>query len=208
MTKYNEIMERVEVTDEMQDRVLRNVDRHFQDSKKPAVRKLYPFLGTVAAAAVVLLVISPWNNTPPVTSSDEMLSQEAAGTYNVQEYHSVEELSAAVGFGIEDLESIPYEVRKTTYRDVNGIAEIAYDGIEDTLTYIKSEGTEDNSGDWSEYSVVKEVNVDGITVTMKGEEDIRYLAVWTDGTYFYSLLSDAGTEEEILIRLIKEIMDN
>ncbi len=206
MAKYNEVMDHVEISEEMHDRILHNIDDHFSSRRKRTGRVWFTVLGTAAAAAVILLVISPWNSRKPVAPPDEQNPPDVAGIYNPQEYPSAAELSAAVGFEIKDPDTIPFDVKKTTYLSISGQAEIHYSGEEESLIYIKSRGTDDNSGDWNEYPLIREENVDGIPAVLKGDRDLFSLAVWTDGEYSYSLLADPGLKEGIILALIKEIM--
>lgn len=41
---------------------------------------------------------------------------------------------------------------------------------------------------------------------MKGKNKSICLAIWTDGEYSYSLLSENGMDERSIIRLVKEII--
>ena len=67
MAKYNEIMDRIEVSEEMQSRVLKGVDRHMAAKKrKKQLRIWLPVAGLAVAAAVLLVVMKPWSGRPEV----------------------------------------------------------------------------------------------------------------------------------------------
>lgn len=71
------------------------------------------------------------------------------------------------------------------------LAEIDYTGEGKTACYRKAAGTEDCSGDYNVYTDVTEFEAGSITVTLKGDAGQYTLAIWTDGSYSYSLsLSD------------------
>lgn len=65
----------------------------------------------------------------------------------------------------------------------------------------------DISGDYNVYDVTKKVSVKGKKrkVTIKGTEKKKNLAVWSDGTYSYSLYTSAGMSQKALIRLVKQV---
>ena len=68
MSKYNEIMERVNVTDEMKSRILGNIDEYFSKKKNTGKKSFYLAFGGVAAAALLMIIIRPWDNnvTKPI----------------------------------------------------------------------------------------------------------------------------------------------
>ena len=45
----------------------------------------------------------------------------------------------------------------------------------------------------STYAQITTVNADGTNVTMKGEKNLVYLAIWTGGGYTYSISIQAGS---------------
>ena len=66
-----------------------------------------------------------------------------------------------------------------------------------------SAGTEDNSGDYTDYPAVTELTVGTVTAELRGEAAERYtLAVWTDGQYAYSLRLSDGQSTEVWQRLL------
>lgn len=75
------------------------------------------------------------------------------------------------------------------------LAELHYSGEEQTAVYRQSIGTEDNSGDYDAYKDVTEITVNEMNITLKGNDGIYTLAVWTDGEYSYSLSLSSGVSE-------------
>ena len=63
----------------------------------------------------------------------------------------------------------------------------------------KAEGDGDISGDYTEYEQTGVVDAGGVDVTVKGDGDGIYLALWSADGYSYSLsLSSPLTESEWL----------
>ena len=108
-----------------------------------------------------------------------------------------DELSAAVGFPVNEVEGLPFTVEKEVYISYWGeMAQIEYTGEGETAVFRKGTGTDDVSGDYNVYSSVKEIMVGANPVTLKGENDVFTLAVWTDGNYSYSLDISKGLSED------------
>lgn len=132
-----------------------------------------------------------------VPSSNE--ETMVGSSYGIVELEDTAALSEAVGFPVEGLTSLPFEVRQVTYYSYfNDFAEIDYTGDGQSLSYRKAKGTEDISGDWNEYENEKQLTINGFDVLLKGNSEKYSLASWTDGTYAYALsFEQEVTEEEI-----------
>lgn len=113
------------------------------------------------------------------------------GGADIVELDSAAALSAAVGFEVNDID-LPFTPEQKKYISYwHELAEIDYTGAGKTARYRKAAGTEDCSGDYNVYTDVTEFEAGSITVTLKGDAGQYALAIWTDGSYSYSLsLSD------------------
>lgn len=137
-------------------------------------------------------------------------SEDAAMAYGPETYDSIEELVEAVGFNIKELSNVPLTVVETDYcAPTSDLAQISYlDADGNELCYRKSPGTDDISGDYSEYPDIEETEIEGCVVTLKGDADTICLATWTDGDYAYSIgLYHAGTSRGEMLRLVTEAME-
>ena len=176
--KYEEIMDRVALTPEMRQRVLGSVEAAGIQKRKRVLRQL------TALAACLAIVLCGWLVWQPrhVQEPDVMAIPQ------IEEMSSVEALSAKSGVPLKELTGIPFPVEHTQYVSYwENLAEIEYSGGADTLCYRKSQGTEDNSGDYNVYDREETVEIAGSTVTLKGEGDTFTLATWTDGSYVCSV---------------------
>lgn len=211
MAKYNEIMSRVSVTPEMRERVLSNVAEHRKLKQKSSAgnvknnRRWMRWFPAVAAACFLLVVgLQIYHINQP---TDEPIDEASEG---ITEYASLTELEEAVGFDMPELEALPFETAETLYTNAFGIARIDYHGSSEeciTISKSKNDGT-DVSGDYNEYSSVIEETVDGITVTLKGNEESYNLAIWTDGEYAYAISANPGISYEIIMKMIQVIITN
>lgn len=231
MTRYEEIMDRVVVTDGMRDRILRNIRQ--QQRHTHNMRSATTWLPILAAAAVMLVVCgvaysnfgarnqtttelamdAPESKVTPepigTTENDEEMAV-ASAIYAPEEFDSAAELSAYVGFEVKDLTNVPFAIASVEYYAIDAdFAEVDYRSMGDvtSLCYRKSVGTEDNSGDYNTYDVNETEEIAGCTVALKGDSERYYLATWNDGTHAYSVgLSDGCTRDE-LVSVVTEIME-
>lgn len=186
---YRELMEQVNLTPEARERILTNVQ---QADLSPQAEKVVPFprrrqtwrrwaslaacLAIVAALFAVPLLREQPDTAPPVQVLPPF-----------RQVDSLDALSEAVGFPVTEVSSLPFDPVSTTYTAYDeGLAEITYTGSGgQTATYRQSCGSEDNSGDYNLYpdtQALPEQNA-----TLKGQDGLYTLALWTDDTYTYSL---------------------
>lgn len=187
---YRELMEQVNLTLEARERILTNIQ---QADLSPQPEKVVPFprrrqtwrrwasLAACLVVVVAVLVAVPLLREQPDTAPPVQVLPP------FRQVDSLDALSEAVGFPVTEVSSLPFAPVSTTYTAYDeGLAEITYTGSGgQTATYRQSLGTEDNSGDYTLYEdtqVIPENNA-----TLKGQDQRYTLALWTDGTYTYSL---------------------
>ncbi len=139
---------------------------------------------------------------PEATAEISERSGEAAGN-PWAEVATMEEAEALAGFAL----TIPEELSlKYPRQRISVIAEdcielcfLDADGAE-SFCIRKGRGSEDVSGDYTAYGTVRERSVGEQRVTVKGEGDRIFAAVWTDGDYAFAIVSERAvfTEGEIL----------
>lgn len=215
MQKYDEIMEKIEVTDEMKNRILAEIEKAgIAPEKKTVVsmrlmRRILPVAACAGILAVAIAVPQirqnmqqkPGGQTPPGQEEPDV-----EGIYAPQEVSSAKELSDTVGFSIKDIPSLKKQAEETVYVAYDNLAEISYAWGEQKIGFRKSQGKEDNSGDYNSYASEKIIVVGNNSVTLKGEtEDEISLATWSDGTYSYSLSMSKALKKADILGLIDEI---
>ena len=194
---YREVMDHIAVTEEMRERVL----QHIWAMDLPAAKSRTQMVWTrrlAAAACFAVLVVGavalPRIHTP---SQGENPPGVEHGVWNRTQAASLEELSQAVGFAVEGLESLPFPVAETSYTAYGEeMAEVTYTGETQSLVYRKTAGSTDPSGDYTAYPHVLVLELNTGTVTLKGEEGSYCLALWEDGTYSYSARASEGYSQE------------
>ena len=202
MTKYDEVMEKLEVTPEMRARILQNVKTQMAEPcKKP--NRLRRFAALAACLAVLLMgamALPKFISSPVPEESETMVAN------GMVEVTSKEELSEAVGFPVKSAQSLPFFPQSIYYTSYWGdMAQIDYANGGSTACFRQSLGEEDNSGDWNEYPAQESLTVNGCAVTLKGERDSYTLGIWSDGTYSYSLSLSAGQPASVWASIVEGV---
>lgn len=204
---YRELMEQVNLTPEARERILTNLQ---QADLSPQPEKVVPFsrrrqtwrrwasLAACLVVVVAVLVAVPLlreqpEQTPPVQALPPF-----------RQVDSLDALSEAVGFPVTEVSSLPFDPVSTTYTAYDeGLAEITYTGSGgQTATYRQSCGTEDNSGDYNLYPDTQ--TLPDQNATLKGQDGLYTLALWTDDTYTYSLNLSSGLSADTWQALLGE----
>lgn len=202
MTKYDEVMEKLEVTPEMRARILQNVETQMAEPRKKPNR-LRRFAALAACLAILLVGAMA---LPKFISSPTPEESETTIANGMVEVASKEELSEAVGFPVKSAQSLPFFPQSIYYTSYWGeMAQIDYANGGSMACFRQSLGEEDNSGDWSEYPAQKSLTVNGCAVTLKGEADSYTLAIWQDGTYSYSLSLSAGQPASVWESIVEGV---
>ena len=198
--KYEQIMDRIEVTPEMRQRVLQNIKAEQAKKRNRLTRQLFSL---AACAAIVLCCWVAWRPKQPQQPQGQ--EQGMMGTAQIETVDTLSALSEKTGIPMKELTGLPFAVERTEYVSYwNELAEIQYFGESDTLRYRKSLGTEDNSGDYNAYAQETELSLSGCSVTLKGSAGGYTLAVWTDGTYAYSVSVSTPMPEAVFRAWLEE----
>ncbi len=197
MIKYNEIMERLTVSDQMKEKLIVGVDKTDRDKSKIIRASTVRRIAAIAACFVLLIVgviVIKNLNGDNVAPGGEYTGGPIDQTpWGAAVYGSAADLSKASGIEIEDLKNVPFEATEIAYQDYeNNLVEILYSNGDESISYRVSKGDEDNSGDSNEYSNVFEKEIDGAVYTLKGEGDLIYCVLYSRGEYSYSITSTMG----------------
>lgn len=192
---YDELMEKIEVTPEMRERVLKRIAAENIASAKPKVL-CFPKLKQYLLTAACLVLVIAGAVALPRLIQPQMPGGNVQVVPQIEEAASLDELSILVGFEVDVGFALPFEPEETTYCSYwNELAQIQYSGQGQTAIYRQSVGTADNSGDYTAYGDMVEITARDLSITLKGDGGIYGLAVWTDGTFSYSLQLLQGATE-------------
>lgn len=208
MKQYDEIMDKIVVTDEMKMRILKNI-QETDDGTKPVnqVVRYKAVKKYLSVAACVVLLLAGVLYAPGFLRSDNDDQAELMGPGSgIITVSSVEELADTVGFKIEEIEELPFGVEETSYISYGNLAEISYIGGNQSVTFRKSVGNEDNSGDYTVYEKVINSSIDENEIELKGDGELFYLAVWNTNGFSYSVSVENGIEEAVFTDMLGSIM--
>lgn len=122
------------------------------------------------------------------------------------EYQTLEEAVKDAGFTINLPEAIEgFDSRVFRFNKDDELLEIVYENGDGTITFRKSSGEGDISGDYNEFSEKNDVDVDGLTVTMKGDDGKVNLATWSKDGYAYSIDCTTAVEKVTMTDYIKAV---
>lgn len=206
--KYSSIMKSIKVTEGMHKRILEKISNTDFD-KIPNVYQHQSYKKYILTAACFIMlfagiigannIIVSHQNRPSVQSDPNVNVIP-----NIKEVGSIEELSQTAGFEVTELENIPFEVHDKTYTVLwDTLAQIKYTGDDNELTYRKSAGSEDISGDYNVYNTEKTIDIDDCKVTLRGNDGTYNLAVWQKDGYSYSIMVSNGISESEMTAMIK-----
>lgn len=198
--RYDEIMDKIEVTDEMRTRILNNLQevdlaKHSQP-KVVQFSSVKKYLSVAACFAILLLGVL---TLPGLLDCGPQQPAEVLNPgVDIVDVATLEELSEMVDFEVKEVTGLPFTPEQESYTAFGkDMAQITYEGEGKTCTFRKSVGSEDNSGDYNAYYAVEEISAGEVTATLKGNDDSFTLAIWSDGAFSYSLrLSDGLTAAE------------
>lgn len=244
VAKYNEIMEHIEVTEEMRERILSNI------AQKRKRRRITQIVRIVSAAAACFAVVfgaayylktrpelpaqqppvtetttMPSTSTIPVQTSAVTTTEVPKTTFTVSmqttvttnpnasanpliECKSAAELRQTMGIPIYDVKSVPFRVTETSYINGGNFAEISYFNDNDLCCIRVSMDETDQSGFCFDEETVKirQIEVDGVPVTLTTDIEGTYLASWMQDGRFHSVGLIAKNNAQTILPIVSEIL--
>lgn len=121
-------------------------------------------------------------------------------------YKTLEQAAQAAGFGL----TVPDTVNRSDSRVFQVIEdemlEVIYcKGEDETARIRKAPGNQNISGDYTVYSQVNTISVNGSKVTMSGSDDKVSLATWTNSGYTYAVSVAGGISRSDMTALVSTI---
>ena len=204
MSKYNEVMDRIELTEDMQNRILKNIDSY---KKKKNSRRILRYVYALAACLILAVGIIVIINSSRIEKNPSDIV-DTQGVYQFEEFQNVEDLSEAFGVDLHEVTGLPFDVKSRRYSALpDNFAQIEYYGRDDLENCCIRVGKDKNdiSGDYNEYDTEKTVTCDDKTVTLKGIGDKIYLAFWVSNEHFCSVAFEKGVSEDDMMDVIRQI---
>ena len=207
--KYNEAMNKIELSAEARARILGNLRNTEADAPKRGKVVQFPqwkrWAALAACAAVVLLAavaLNPRGNIDPVGQQG---SVQIANP--LVDYATLADAAKAAGFELTAPETVEGYSGDKTIQVVDGsMIQIIYsDNSENRLFVRKQAGDADISGDYNDYAEIKAVTVNGCDVTLRGSDGKVSTAIWTSGGYSYAVSADVPMTADAMTALIAQV---
>ena len=102
---------------------------------------------------------------------------------------SLDEASGISGFDMSAPESISNYPNKVIEAIENDKIQVTYSNDTDSIQIRKAIGSEECSGDYSNYKDNDELEIEGLSVSLRGSESKANVATWANNNYSYSIVS-------------------
>ncbi len=153
----------------------------------------------LCAAAVLSLAACAQKNEPVET-------EPIANMVNpFVDYETLEAAEEAAGFELEAPDSINGFPDKLIQVMSGKMIQVMFLNGDDRLIIRKQAGDEDISGDYGEYSRIVSIDIDGRTVTIRGDGDLIHTALWTSDGYSYAIMADTPIKEADMSALVSQV---
>lgn len=178
------------------------------------MKKLLIF--TITAAMLLSLIACAQSAKPDVSLDTPAQEQTVSGSTQIpnpwESYDTADAAANAAGFTLTAPEAISGSSAKTYQVMNSGDGEVIFAILFETeadgerAAYIrKAPGADDISGDYNDYAETETLDVNSRSVTMKGNDGLVNLALWTDGGYSYALNVSEGLSRSDIAALVAEI---
>lgn len=118
----------------------------------------------------------------PWTDCETLEEAETNAGFSMQAPNTIGEYSATI------IQNLDQEIIQVYYEK---------DGSDTVILIRKGTGSDDISGDYNEYTEIKDVQLGDVQATEKGNDGTVRLATWTADEYSYSVSVPGMTEKEI-----------
>ena len=165
----------------------------------------------VGAVTAVALSMRDKDDLPPITVGGETTTDEGVGNVQIPNpFIPCATLQAAAdiaGFSLDAPDAYgAYD--HTVIQAIEGeMIEVIYEDASETegLRIRKGVGTDPISGDDNRYDSEETQTIAGISVSVRKNGDLIFVAEWTDGGYAHSITSEDGLTADELETLVSQV---
>ena len=158
-------------------------------------------LGTIMALSATAFAATP------VTTASGNEETPLIGMPNPwTDYDSLAEAEKAAGFTVAVPEKIDgFDEVSYRYCKDTGLLEVIFNKGDSEIRFLKGIGSDDVSGDYTLYTEVSTLNINGSSVITKGSDGKIQLVVWNGNGYTYSVYVSTGISSDAMAKLAAEI---
>ena len=181
-------------------------EQPMKQTKKQISNRWMKYVAVAACAGIVLTAALLL--TPATTQTEPATTEESVQIPNP--FIPCATLQAAAdiaGFSLDAPDA--YEAYDhTTIQAIEGeMIEVIYEDASETegLRIRKGVGTDSISGDYNRYDSEETQTISGVSVSIRKNGDLIFVAEWTDGGYAHSITSENGLTADELETLVSEV---
>lgn len=207
--KYNEVMDKIELSAEARQRILGNIQSIERNTPKRGKVIQFPqwkrWAALAACAAIVLLAAVTLNPNTNIDTDEQPGNVQVVNPY--VDYETFADAAQAVGFALNAPETVDGYSGEKSFQVVDGsMIQIVYTDDGGNRLFVRKEADDaDISGDFNTYAEVNTVTVNGCDVTLKGSGGNVSTAIWTSHGYSYAVSADIPMSIETMTSLIAEV---
>lgn len=141
-------------------------------------------------------------------SKENPPTPESSGTQLANPFVQCDTLEAAAetaGFEMTAPETVEGYSEKAISAIKESLIKVSYSNGTDSLTIRKGKSSEDISGDYNQYEENGTLDIDGLSLTIKGNDGKINVAIWSADDYSFSITSSEGLTSDQASELVKEI---
>ena len=119
---------------------------------------------------------------------------------------TLEEIRTEVGYPFKLPQHLPDGYRPEKYSLLFGsLIQASYVSETDEILYRTEKTDLDISGDYNRYETEETAQINGMTVTVKGQDNRFYTATWQSEHQSYSVMSKSGISREELLKIVESV---
>ena len=207
--KYNEVMDKIELSAEARQRILGNIQSIERNTPKRGKVIQFPqwkrWAALAACAAIVLLAAVTLNPNTNIDTDEQPGNVQVVNPY--VDYETLADAAQAVGFALNAPETVDGYSGEKSFQVVDGsMIQIVYTDDGGNRLFVRKEADDaDISGDYNNYAEENIVTVGEYSVTLKGNNGTVSTAIWMNNSYAYAVSADVPMTVEAMTALVAQI---
>lgn len=189
-------------------------EQPMKQTKKQISNRWMKYVAVAACAGIVLTAAllqyerNKSHLTPATTQTEPATTEESVQIPNP--FISCATLQAAAdiaGFSLDAPDAYGIYDRTVIQAIEGEMIEVIYEDASETegLRIRKGIGTDPISGDYNRYDSEETQTIAGVSVSVRKNGDLIFVAEWTDGGYAHSITSENGLTADELETLVSEV---
>lgn len=162
----------------------------------------------ISLCAIMALSFAACSKDKPAPEEEiPAVGQDSANPF--VDCETIADAEKLTGFSLTLPAQMPEGYTQTVIQVMDdSMIQVIFENGDNSITVRKAKGSEDISGDSSEYAESKTLTIDSVEVSAKGNDGKISTATWVDGEYTYAVsvgADEAGLDEAVISEMISSI---